>query len=214
MKHIPSIDNILSDVEFELVQGAIARNEIGRAVIAVRQHHQKLRSEILSSEKLSNNPRELMSRQFQMNDSLIALIQNLASELQATRLEMRQLVALRSIRSATDVLSELPTTSSDVDSRSNPSIAPLGNPNNIDSLWQPDPEVEILLSEKELAPKLDAQPIHLPVLGGLLQRVRNALHQLSHYYTYRLAERQSVVNRAMVEQLQILTARVIALEQD
>ena len=84
-------NDILNDIEFELLQGILAQDELGKAVQAVRLFQNQLRSKTFKSLKSSSANRSLVSSQFQINDMIITLLQEMAGTVQAMQLELRKM---------------------------------------------------------------------------------------------------------------------------
>ena len=93
MKSWLTADDVLSEIEFELVQGAISRNELGRGIQAVRAYQNMARSEV-SQAAQAGEGREVVNRLFQLNDMLITLLQEVAAELRSVRLELRRVARM------------------------------------------------------------------------------------------------------------------------
>jgi hypothetical protein len=82
--------DILEDIEFEIAQGIISE-ELGEGLEAIKIHQNKVRSQIFKNLKATDPYREVISRQFQTTDMLIAILQEMALNLQAMKLEIKRL---------------------------------------------------------------------------------------------------------------------------
>jgi hypothetical protein len=193
MTSLPKKDRILRDIEFELLQGAVAQNDLGRAIEAARQHHNRTRSEVFETERRATDTREIASRQFQINDMLITLLQEMALKIQEAHVEIRQLYRmLRDAPPAAVASSGLETEASAIGSVSTAFSTPHG-PDEDPYGWPPA-EVEQSMSVAALQVELAVRPARVPLLGRLLTRLRNALHSLALFYIHQLAGRQAAVN--------------------
>jgi hypothetical protein len=61
--------------------------------------------------------------------------------------------------------------------------------------WQSSTEIEEVMRPEALHIELDVRSTRMPIIGGLLKRLRIALHSLTLFYTNRLASKQEEVNR-------------------
>ncbi len=64
-----------------------------------------------------------------------------------------------------------------------------------------------------LTQKVDARPVGIPVIGGMLSRVRAALHDVILFYVNRLAQRQATINGVYGEQLLMLKRKCEVQEE-
>jgi len=176
--------DILADIEFELMQGVIASDELGRGVVALRQYQNKIRNEIFQIVQLSSTQRDILNRQFRLNDMLITLIQEMVLVIQATQQDIRR------IRGVAE----------------NPILSP-PKPCTADGTEQYDIG-DSLLKEIDSAIKPDAlwvdiPPYYnsLPLIGWFITRLRMFLHRLAAFYVHRLADKQSPINRTFADAL-------------
>jgi len=207
MKSVLTANDVLGDIEFELVQGAISRDELGQSIQAVRQYQNKLRSEVLASARRMDDYREVIGRLFQVNDMLITLLQEVSAALQSLRLDLRKVARMSQIASSqTAVISPsagegdavtIPPTA--WEAREDDTSAAVGIPalegEMAGSAWQPATEVEDAMRSDALRIGLDVRTTGLPIIGRVVERLRIALHNLALFYVLRLADRQVAVNR-------------------
>ena len=184
MKVSLTATDVIREIENELLQGAIVRDQLGSGLRDVQKHNNRTRTELLATAKL--DLRDVASRQFQINDMLLTLFHETIAKVQELQLELRKSVQL--IQSDSFPLST--TEQAQQTSALAASIHQLAS-----TAIRQQEEIEIAMRQDALALELDARPIHLPLLGGILTRLRNAFHSLTLFYTTRLANRQSVVNR-------------------
>jgi hypothetical protein len=214
-------EHVLQDIEFELVQGAITRDDLGQGIQAVRQYQNKLRSEVFQPGQDMPQLREVTARQFQLNDMLITLLQETAAATQEMQLKTRRLAdwqpALLPPPTASAAL--MPSTG-----------AVTSSPTAVFPIPEPLPgrdESELFQAMNEtLHVKLEMQPSNLPLLGSWLQRFKAEMHSLVLFYVRKVAERQTAVNRTFAtwslyfntlhqqqqQEIRQLQARLAALE--
>lgn len=189
MKIETGVEDVLKEIEFELAQGAVSRDDLGKAVQQVRQFHGKLRAEIYGAQAPVLDVREIVNRQFQLNDMMLTLLQEVSAELHQTRLQMGR----------------MRLTSPSGQTRNAPNPAPASNAMVADlpaPTWD-DETVHALQATRDtkLEQKMDVRPVGVPIVGGLLSKLRAALHEVALFYVNRLAIRQSKVNGVYGEEL-------------
>jgi hypothetical protein len=170
--------DVLDDIEFELLQGTIAHDDLGRGIAAIKQHQSKLRAELLAPEQAAPDLREALGRQFQLNDMLLTLLHETAVALQANNQKIEQISRHRPV------------------ARPPQPSAPTDKPAATadDTIWrQPDPLQQAATTK--LTPQFDMQPATIPVIGGWLQRLRHAAHSLVLFYLGKLSDKQQQVNQ-------------------
>jgi hypothetical protein len=57
-------------------------------------------------------------------------------------------------------------------------------------------QTEDVMRATALQAEIDVQPSGVPIIGSIINRLKTALHELVVFYTGRLADRQSEINRA------------------
>jgi hypothetical protein len=172
VKSVLTAQDVLSDIEFELVQGAISKDELGRGVVQVKEYQNKLRSELFQSGQKPPDWQQVAARQFQLNDMLLTLLQEMAAAHQERMLQARRQNERR------------PPQATAVNTAAAPD----------DDLWRGTTDIENAMSES-LEIKLEARPTHIPLLGALFHRLKYEIHSLVIYYLQKLAGRQTAVNR-------------------
>lgn len=195
--------DVLSDVEFELAQSAISRDELGRSVQAVRQFQAKTRAEIFEAKKESDDQRQVVNRQLQIQEMQTALLQEMAAAIQALQLDARRLGQL-----PPRPLAPAEAATADPIAWPAPSLAALP-----ESDWPSGAEVSRFANEPiaqamkpdTLKLTIDVRPSPLPILGGLLRRMRAAFHNLTLFYLQKIAQKQTGVNQVYGERLLRLT---------
>jgi hypothetical protein len=174
--------DVFDDIEFELLQGSIVHDDLGRGIAAIKQHQSKLRTELLAPEQAEPDLREALGRQFQLNDMLLTLLQETAVALQANNQKVEQLTRHRP--------------------QPAPPQPPAGKaPSAPDqTIWR-DPAPLRQAAATNLTPQFDMQPASLPLIGGWLQRLRHAAHSLVLFYLGRLSDSQQEVNQTYTDWL-------------
>lgn len=215
MKTSLTASHVISDIEFELIQGAISRDELGQSIQAVKQYQNQVRSEVFQSPRQTADTREVLSRQFQINDMLITMLQEMAASLQALQLQFKQLGRARSgVPAATGPAEALPGVSA-AEATEQPS-------------WRPTDGLNNAMRLEALHQKLDIQPANVPIpfISGLIRRLRFGLHNLVLFYVNRLGKSQAMINseygdwilylealqRHQQEEIETLTAQVADLQ--
>jgi hypothetical protein len=232
MKSWLTADDVLSEIEFELVQGAISRNELGRGIQAVKAYQNKVRSGVSQAAQGVGEGREVVNRLFQLNDMLITLLQEVAAELRSVRLGLRRVARMTQFAPPMTRAAVKPTTEEDgeenVDRAAWVDVPPVGGPgSDLYGRWVTDVEgVENAMRSEALQVTLDVRAIRIPIIGRLIKRLRLALHNLALFYVAQLAKRQRAVNRTygdwvlrliqagqqQQEQIDVLSAQVAVLQ--
>jgi len=195
-----SVDRLIRDIEFELAQGIVLTDDLGRAIQAVKQYQNEARSELLGAARIDS--RDLAARSFQINDMLITLLEETVGRLQQAQMELRGMRRLG------------PALPSAV--RRNEGVAPARPaPGEVvtDLYERPLAEIETAMRTGELQIDLDVRPSKTPLVGALLTRLRSALHSLPLFYVRRLAGKQAPVNHIYGEWLLHLY-RLLCQQQD
>jgi hypothetical protein len=221
-------EHVLQDIEFELVQGAITRDDLGQGIQAVKQYQSKLRSEVFQPGQEMPQLREVVARQFQLNDMLLTLLQETAAATQEMQLKTRRLASWQP-----ETLAPPPTASSLPPTSATAALMPptaVSLPSTAVSPTQTiagRDERELYQAMNEtLDVKLEMQPSNLPLVGSWLQRFKLEMHSLVLFYLRKVTERQTAVNRTYAtwalyfntlhqqqqQQIYQLQARLAALE--
>jgi hypothetical protein len=179
--------DVLNDIEIELLQGAVTRDDLGQSVQNVRRFQNQVRGEVLDKEPRPDY-RTIANRQFQINDMLLTLAQEMATRQAALELELGKAVraGLR--------LDNLPLAASDPNTPRPPS----------EELVRRLDAVQTAMRDDALALQLEVSPAETPLVGRLLGGVRTALHSLVVFYTNRLAGKQAEVNHTYGDTLAAL----------
>jgi hypothetical protein len=196
--------DVLSDIEFEIAQSAVSRDDLGQGIQAVRQFQAKTRGEIFDAKTGALDQRQIISRQFQILEMQTTLLQETAAAIRTLQLDLRRVS--QTLAQRTSNLAPVATTGATSDSAGADQFAA-----SID--WSLDevvplefaPEkmeqIEQAMRREALDVKVDARPVKVPLIGGLLQRLRTAVHSLAWFYAYQLGQRQAPVNQLYGEQL-------------
>jgi hypothetical protein len=191
--------DILEDIEFEIAQGIISE-ELGEGLEAIKIHQNKVRSQIFKNLKATDPYREVISRQFQTTDMLIAILQEMALNLQAMKLEIKRLRHSSS--------SEQP------DGRGNALQVEREYTskarNRVDYLSSslelpPTDEINDAIKPEAIHVDLQARPVQWPLIGWLFTKLKILYQRPAFFYTQILVNRQAEVNR-------ILGNRILQIE--
>ena len=188
-----SVQDALDDIDMELLQDAVQRDDLGQSVQNVRRFQDDAR-EVLDT---GNKPdyRAIANRQFQLNDMLLALLQELSVRQRALELELRT-------RGGTAAGDQVPASASE-----SPGEDEVVRPPSEDLVRQLD-AIQAVMHDDALRLQLEVTPSETPVVGRLLGRMRAAVHSLVVFYGNQLAAKQTEVNRVYGDVLQqLLLAR-------
>lgn len=227
MKRMPTAQDVLSDIEFELLQGAVSRDELGQGIQTARQYQNKLRGEVLASLREKGGVREALGRLFQFNDMLLTLLQETAAAIQALRLDLQR-VARMSQTTGPTATPAATTSSEQSDDRPFTFEIPTPTGWEEDSYGQPWTDIEQAMRPEALQVEMIVRSTSIPVIGGLMRRLRIALHNLVLFYVGRLAGQQTAINQTygdtilrlvhlcqqQQEQLDWLNSQVAALQSE
>lgn len=201
--------DVLNDIEFELMQGSVARDELGQGIQATRQYQYAMRAETLqmvSEQKVENT--ELVGRQFQVNDMVLALFQAVDAKFQALQAELRRAAYLKQHSAAQ-------TAEPDRTAGNSTSSSRIGDLYPVHDAWLPeyvgldetaDDDLVDAMAQGALDIQLDIRPVRTPLVGWFLTRLRASFHTLSLFYVEQLARKQTPINRTYGE-------RILQLEQ-
>lgn len=197
-------EDVLSEIEFELAQGAISRNELGQAVQTLKRYQNELRSEILHSPQRIEG-RQVVSRLFQFNDMMLTLLQETASAIQSVKLDLRRLGRV-STNSSARVSTGIPVAESGtggMDGSIAAGAAGMGRPDEVVI-----ERVRNAMRSEALEVETNVRPTRVPVVGPVIRRLRIGLHNLAVFYVNRFGEKQVVVNQTYGDLILQLTETV------
>lgn len=194
MKSTLTHEDIIADIEFELMQGSISRNAIGESIQTVRQFQNAQRQQTFDTEHSVENLYEALSRQYQLNDMLLTLLQEMAKSNQ----EMQQKIDW--VGQARRDKTPQPRTPRNPSGQAAASGIEL----------RPTDDLLATMQLDAIHQKMDLQPTRrpIPVLGGLIRKFRLGLHQVSLFYVNRLAKKQTAVNNTHADWLLYLHALI------
>lgn len=224
MTHLIKAEDVLRDIEFELIQGAIRQDELGDGIQTVRKFHNELRTELLAAVGNSADGREIVTRQTQFNDMVMTLLQEMGNELLQLRQQQRSLndwTQRHGPPSTAQAAQAEPSVDETPEPTEDWSLPPIERPRpeTLPTLTSVVPlaseaEVRAAMRRDALAVPLDVRPVQIPVIGWFLYKIRSALHSLAYFYAQRLAERQTEINRLYGEQLLALMHAQAEIRQE
>lgn len=180
-----SAQDILDDIEFELAQGAISRDDLGRGILAVKQYQSRLRTELLQPDQEEPALREALGRQFQLNDMVLTLLQETVAAVRDFKVQMKRERQLTSrLPHRREASSDLAGTVSTLTEDQWRDTAPLRE-----------------AGKTSLEPELEIRSSNLPFIGIVFQRLRHALHTLVLFYLRKLGDKQKEINHTYSEWL-------------
>jgi hypothetical protein len=197
-------EDALADIDMELLQDAVQRDDLADSVQNVRRFQEDARKQTFDGQARPDY-RAIADRQFQINEMLLTLLQELATRQRGLELEL--LLAPTSgapsaNQAAAAALDGTPEEALD---------AAIGDGFD-DELDVARPAAEALvrrldviqsaMRDDALALQLEVTPTETPVVGKLLGNLRTAVHSLVVFYGNQLAARQTEVNRVLGGALQ------------
>lgn len=207
-----SAADILQDIQFEILQGLVDKDDLAPALHAVRQFQNQARRQTFERVPLADARRELFSRQFQFIDMLLNLLEALVLRLQGMQAEI---AALR--RAPQEMISSPAGSPPPQVMPSVPSA--LGgealSPEEIASPlhFRPADEIEYAIRPETIHVDLQARPFHIPVIGWLLTKARIFYQRPALFYTQLFANRQAPVNRVLGDRILYLEELVAAQQR-
>lgn len=182
MKSTLTASDVLADIEFELLQGAISRDALGQSIQLIRQHQNSIRNQAFPLAGNAADTQEILSQQFKINDMLITILQEMSGSLQEMQQKVDWVGQARRGRE-TAVFSTA-------------SLTPAAEPPIDDPLLRPTDALDQAMKLDAIHQKMETQPSRLPIpfMNGIIRRLRVALHNLVLFYVNRLAKDQAAVN--------------------
>ena len=215
-----TIHQVIDDIQFELLQGSVRQDEVGDAIQSVWKHQNQLRTKLLA--KLKGEARDVTAQQFQLNDMMLTLLQEMANELRAVRHEQRQIHEWFQQRDLPVPSSRKVDTSSLADAASEQNSMQMESKGPLASGDNGSPSVSInssadvysAMARNALDVPIHTRPVNIPVIGFLLQKMRATFHSLVIYYITRLAQRQGDVNQIYGTHILVLMQENAHLRQE
>ena len=193
-----SVQDALDDIDMELLQDAVQRDDLGQSVQNVRRFQDDARKVLDTGSK--PDYRAIANRQFQLNDMLLALLQELSVRQRALELELR---AHAGAGTGDQVAASASKPPGDDEA---------ARPASEDLVRQLD-AIQAVMHDEALRLQLEVTPSATPVVGRLLGNMRAAVHSLVVFYGNQLAAKQTEINRvygAVLQQLLLARAHRIA----
>ena len=188
MKTSVSAADIINDIEFELIQGSLSRDDLGQGIQTIRKFQSELRRQTFDSTAAKIDLNEVLSRQFQLNDMLLTLLQETAAAIQENRYTLLQAAQTEPDSANNSAYGQQQSNGSTVEGRSASPI-PERDKKDLRAVMDPD----------RLKLVLDMQPSTVPIIGSFIKRLRTALHNLVLYYIRLLAQKQRDVNQTLAD---------------
>jgi hypothetical protein len=196
--------DVLSDIEFEVAQSAVSRDDLGQGIQAVRQFQAKTRAEIFDAKAGTLDQRHVISRQFQILEMQTTLLQETAAAIRSLQLDLRrfsQMLAQRSNNLPSVSAGATVDTSAAREKAAAPAAWSVDEILPLEFTPEKTEQVEHAMQSDALQVKVDARAVRIPLIGGLLQRLRTALHSLAWFYAQQMGQRQAPINQLYGEQL-------------
>ncbi len=226
-----SIRDVLAEVDFELAQGVVARQDLRRAIREIRRLHERNRQAVFGasatgSETATPDLREALRRQFQVDDMILAVLGEAVSAAEEARERSRRLAEFvreslaevviedeAEADSVTPVGAVAPAPGRDGAPRRVTSAGGAGrfaeaDRGLVDPLYgiedeEPEAEqdVEWAMRPERLIVSMDSRDARIPLVSSVFGRLRNALHSRVLIYIGSLGEKQIEVNRVLGDHL-------------
>lgn len=210
MKRPITVADILNSVEFELLQHSLMQDDVSEGIQRLKTYQARTRVELFGQGK-SPTFEEVVSAQFNANEMMATLIQVMNQRLEAVRQEVRQAAYLK--QHAPSPSDSLPEGGSFSDCRFDLSDVRL---DALDIFAQhasdADEQIDALralaesIRDASLPFEMEVHQSDVPLIGGLLNRIRRALHELVLFYTNKVVRRQTEINQLYSTVLQELVA--------
>jgi len=171
-----TVNDIIDDIEFELMQSVLPRDDIGQGILALKQYQNKLRSKVVAHATSTN--RDAFTQLFRFNDMLITLLQELAEEIHALRRDLRQFAYAQMTKHVGAPSSK--------DDTLIPSDVPIEREVH---------EIRKAIRDDAIWIDLQARLVDLPIIGRLIGPLQIFFHRPGLFYTRLLADRQAPINR-------------------
>lgn len=180
MKTTPQANDVLRDIEFELLQGIVSREKLGQGIRALRNHQSLLRRTLLEPTASVPDARDLATRQLQLNDMLITLLQEMVTATESLEEKIKRFNRWPSAVPVAEIEAEIPAAQLTVQAQN----LPARSGETLSSTTTPD----------RLAVDMVLAPVPIPLIGGVIRRLQKLLHGIVLFYVRRLAEKQGAVN--------------------
>ena len=184
-----SATDVVRDVEFELLQGVVSRDEIGQALQSLREHQYKARSRMLQGGSTAAGAADALRRQYETTEMVITLLQEMNSRVNDLQLEVRRVGAL-----PRDIRERIPYAARVVHTE-------LADPSDAATSWLlpqsplQTEEIERAMDGEALDVSMITPTSSVPLIGWLLTRLRIFLHARGLLYARTLAGKQAPINR-------------------
>lgn len=214
-----TVEQVLTDIELALLQGSIPRSDLVDSIQSIRRFANASRGELLDPQRQKPDYAALATRTFQLDDMLLALLQEMARQLAAQELELRKSVSYL----AQHAPNEAPPGAAPLIGLAVAAPSGAGGGAPVDA---GDADWAEAAAELEGAMQLDALELRLAMhdegkgaFAGVTRPLRTSFHSLALYYVNQLADRQAAINRlygdrilALHEEGQVLAAAIRTLE--
>lgn len=178
MSHsIPSlgVQDALDYIDMELLQDAVQRDDLSQSVQNVRHFQNAAREETLDT-AAKPDYRAIANRQFQLNDMLLTLLQELSTRQRALELDLRAYgptaaptAILDEAAAGTVQAGDTESDTADDEERMRPASEDLVR--RLDA-------IQAVMRDDALALQLEVTPNETPVVGRLIGNMRAAVHSL------------------------------------
>lgn len=213
-----SAQEIVNEIEFELLQGVVRQGELGTAIQEIAAFQAESRRLLAEQVTHPQENSDLAIRQAHFNDMTLTLLGEMGQNLAGLKEQQTAMWAWLKDRT-------VPRSPAEAESLPIP-LARLGFAQEKTSEFQKatamyglsdypleSRSIEQAMDRDVLQVDVDVRPSSIPLFGGLLNRVRRALHNLVYFYVLRIAQAQTKVNHTYGEHLLALIQRDAAATQ-
>lgn len=217
MKRPMTVADILNSVEFELIQQTLMQDDVSEGIQRLRSYQTNARTDLLGDGK-SPSISSAIDVQFNTNEMLLTLIQVMNHRIETLQQDFRRSAFLKQHMPATltdaanaetaqvevaEIDEKWLAIAASLTASHDSALQDAGNP---DKYSPPAVEIDEFVFGEVAPLQMDVRESRVPLLGGLFNQIRRALHELVLFYVNKLARQQDDVNNAYGKQLQELAA--------
>lgn len=188
MPETPSAEDILRDVEFELVQSALGSDELASGMTALRRLQNTSRASAMKRLRPDGRTQEAVSDLYQINDVMLTVLEGTAESQRALRHDLRRALSLPDFAGGKH---DSPA------AKAAGAVKAAGLAVRESRSGLSPQELEEAVDPRSLDLSLQVRSGEMPIVGGLIHRLRVFLHVRGIVYARELAGKQARVNRLM-----------------
>lgn len=212
MKQSITVADILNSVEFELMQHTLLQDDVADSIQRLRAYQVNARSELFTQGK-SLTIDSAVELQLETSEMLLTLVQVMNQRVEALQQDVRRSAFLKQhLRPAVEDGAGFVADPSILERFDSPETADVAQSSSLQSVDEgveaPDPAFpsDDYADNEHAAIQMDVRQSNVPLLGGLMNQTRKALHELVLFYVNQAVMQQAEVNRTHSELLRELLA--------